>query len=218
MKEPKNIGSIEFKAILPPALEDELILLINSWFPDKYYKLESGMTKTTIVFATEDYVYKIPHNGIYVPLCEKFDDIPTKMYFSKLKENACEKERWFYLNIPDYLKKFFLSIDKYEIKGSHISLYKQEKVGILAENMPEMPVSDTLQNLLEFNISTYWLNRAVAKYGFEDTKDFILFMNDHLDIAKDLCNSNLGMTKECKPVVVDYSGFYSYVDEKKNSA
>ena len=217
MKVPKNIGSIEFKAVLPPHLEDELILLINSWFPNKNYNLEVGMTKTTIIFKEDDeWVYKIPHNGIYIPISAGFNKESSQMYFSRLKENACEKERIFYSCLPsDNIKKYFLKIYKWK-RLDGITLYVQNKVQILPEeamDYGELPWY--LKDKIKFDISTFWINRAIEKNGVDSVVDLVDYLNNNLDVTEDLSPSNLGIDKNGNPVIIDYSGFYSCVDEHK---
>ena len=44
----------------------------------------------------------------------------------------------------------------------------------------------------------------------EEDSELIDYLNEHSEISQDLDNSNLGITKKGLPVIVDYSGFYSY--------
>lgn len=218
VKVPKRIGSIEFKAILPPYLEDELILLINSWFPNRDYNLGVGMTKTTIIFKDNDkLVYKIPHNGIYIPVCKEFDGTPKIMTFSYFKEDACEKEVLFYYNLPtDNLKKYFLRLDKYEIKNG-IRVYAQKKVQVLPESILDSRI-EMPWYLKDYGIDipVFWVQSAIYKHGKESVIELFDFLSQNMDIAKDLCPSNLGVDDCGNPVIVDYSGFYSYYDEQKD--
>lgn len=212
-KVPDRIGSVEFKAILPPYLEDELITLINSWFPDQYYTLEVGMTKTTIILAADnDWVYKIPHNGIYVPICKEFDGIPQHMYFSYLKDNSLKQEFSFYLGIPEKLKPFFLKVFPYMHEDT-LEIYRQERVEVLPENIPEMPLPSILTSKIKFHIPSFWVNRAIQKTDLDTVIELVDYLNENEDISQDLNPNNLGINKYGFPVILDYSGLYSIVED-----
>jgi hypothetical protein len=77
-------------------------------------------------------------------------------------------------------------------------------------------IPNIILNALSFDISHYWLNLAIYKYGIASVLDLIHFLNNNLSIAKDLSNNNLGVDSYGNPVIVDYSGFYS-VEYQRNS-
>lgn len=130
---PKHIGTIQGKGVHPPFLEDELILLLNYFFPNQIYKFDAGMTKTTVIVTSdENWVYKFPHNGIYKVVDGDYDDISAKYYFEDLKDNACLLEINTYNSLPSNLKRYFLPLFKYQ-KIGNFCLYKQKRATILSQ-------------------------------------------------------------------------------------
>lgn len=218
---PQYIGSIEGKAILPPSLEDEIILTVNSWFPNVFYSIEVGMTKTTIIPEIGNYVYKIPHNGVYIPTIETKEISPI-MYFKPLEKDACKYEQRFYVKIPDKIRKFFLPLDvwdkKPQKKGPFITIYCQSKVNVMTEQFdrdepnPDNEIKEYFKRHFPSyeNISRYWFNRAIEKYGEEAVIDLFVFLQ--VNKIEDLDYSNLGITKNGDPVIIDYGGICYYKD------
>lgn len=206
MSIPKDMGSIDCKGILPEWLEDELIYCVNNWdiTTDSNYKIEPGMTKTTIIYPNYQYVFKIAHKGVYVPKCKEFDGEVKEYIFKQLKHNSCEEEIRHRFAMPVDISDFFLKVNKI-----NNDIYFQEKVKIVPENM-EYKIKSYYDKELNFEICTYWLDLAYKKNPKSKVDDLIDYLNEHSEISQDLDNSNLGITKKGLPVIVDYSGFYSY--------
>ena len=214
---PEKLGSIEFKAVLPPDLEDKLIIAINNWFPDTNYDLKTGMTKTTILFKdNRPYVIKIPHQGVYTPTVKCFDDIPTNFKYHKLKENYCEKELNLFINyaIPATIGGFFLPIfPTYLSLNPDVIVYLQTKAKML-EDMAEKDkiyfIPNSIKDLNKLDIPTYWLYKAIETYSVATCKKLLIFLNENPEISKDLSCENLGFVGDKYPVITDYAGIFDY--------
>jgi hypothetical protein len=210
---PKNFGSIEFKAVLPPWVEEELIIALNKVFPNKNYNLYVGMTKTTVVFDDDEYyVLKIPHSGVYVPKCEKFDDIPTELVYHSFQVNYCKKEEIIRHQLPPEIMPFFLEIEPFK---DNPKVFIQKRAEMLTDRMKtkeyvNSTISRVLASYVHTDLSHYWVGKAASIYGLTKVKGLLYFLERNPELSSDLSNENLGFIGE-KPVIVDYAGVYDYV-------
>lgn len=212
---PEKFGSIEFKAVLPPYLEDELITVLNQLFPNQWYDLKVGMTKTTVVFPELPYVIKIPHNGIYIQKVRCFDDIPTELEYREFKVNYCEEEQNLFLNyeVPRLIARFFLPLSSILIqKDPDIKVYMQGKAIMLEDKWVsnlQYWLPPEIKDLNKYDIPSYWLSEAIEKYGLECCKELLSFLILNPNISEDLSVENLGFINDF-PVITDYAGLYEY--------
>lgn len=70
-----------------------------------------------------------------------------------------------------------------------------------------------LRDRLKYKISSFWLERAIERYGIESVLLLVDFLNDNKNIAIDLNTDNLGFDDCGNPIIVDYSGLYSIKGE-----
>ena len=212
---PEQLGSIEFKAVLPTFLEDELIIALNKLFPNQWYDIKTGMTKTTVVFPELPYVFKIPHNGVYISKVKHFDDVPTELEFRAFKKDYCKEESNFYINyeVPRSIAKIFLPISQISLqKDPDIVFYIQGKALMLEDKWTkdlQCWLPQEIKDLNMYDIPSVWLEKVINIFSIKECKDLLNFLIKYPEIAEDLSCENLGFINGF-PVITDYAGLYEY--------
>lgn len=188
---------------------------------DFSYDYESGASKLVIIPDDENFVIKIPFNGIWY---DKFPDNPELKFFVHFVDGGKAKEdSWDYclkeIALLHFAKKYKLdNCFCKECLIGHVNnypIYIQEKATMYYEletydfiNNTEESEKSSFRNEEKFKNfkydTVYWQNDAIQYYGekvFNKLKRFI--KNNNID---DLYARNLGYIKD-KPVIVDFSGF-----------
>lgn len=190
---------------------------------------EHGVSKAVLLIPGVDRVLKIPFNGYYsydiINEDEYYENDDVEPIYEDIFfefENAGSKSNtWDYclteLEMYNVAKKagfeeFFPKTEVYGICDGH-PVYLQEKVIpyesiSVSEEERKNYKTQTKDKSRVFNwISTKWGMDVIAMYGLDRANEFFDFI-DNNGMASDLHNGNLGYTKDGKPVILDWGGFW----------
>ena len=190
---------------------------------------EHGASKAVLLISGVDKVLKIPFNGYYEYHMTNEDeyyenDDVEPIYedrFFEFENAGNEYNTWDYclteLKMYDAAEEagfaeFFPKTGTYGICDNH-PVYWQEKVipyktVSVSKEEEKNYKTQTKDKSRVFNwVPTKWGMDVIDMYGLDRANEFFTFINSN-GIASDLHNGNLGYTKDGKPVILDWGGFW----------
>ena len=234
----------------------EIISLVNNYVPEQLaaddeiidtiyddisyygaYDVQRGTFKMAIIPEYNNWVIKIPFNGI-IENDGSFSPFPDDKNFDccLLELNVLEKMKQYNLDC------FFANIN-YIDTVNNIAIYVQEKIEVFGDQktddmllIPE-PFTKFYNWLLEktiykksefyendkdfdtlFTLPYIWWKKAIISYGIKKVQDFILFIltfdADIIFIFHDLHCYNFGFRViDNSPCICDYSGYSDKYDQ-----
>jgi hypothetical protein len=190
---------------------------------DKGIRINHGVSKVAIIIPNCSKVIKIPFNGQYELIEEDEESleyeeewVPFTQASSRNEDNPddyCREEVEFYnLAKEKGLEKFFAKTTFYSYSPDGTSIYLQEKVIPVEDDVSKRRSSDRAKKIVKEKdwtniINKQWLELAVDYYGEVEVEKFISFLQKN-DMLSDLHNGNIGFgLYDNRPLILDFSNW-----------